>query len=38
MKNSLGYYFLHATETCLIGVKADKGNKLQFLSKVNLIF
>lgn len=32
---SHGYYFLHSTELCLIGVKyASRENKLQYISKI----
>lgn len=30
-----GFYFLHSTETCLVGVKYRKGETLEFISKVN---
>lgn len=29
-----GYYFLHSTETCLVGIKG-KGLDLPYISKVN---
>jgi N6-adenosine-specific RNA methylase IME4 len=32
---SQGYYFLHSSEICLVGVKYDaKGKSLEFISKV----
>lgn len=30
-----GFYFLHSTETCLVGVKYLKGEVLEFISKVS---
>src|SRR5690349_7446930 len=32
---SQGYYFLHSTEICLIGVKCAKGKRLEYISRVN---
>jgi N6-adenosine-specific RNA methylase IME4 len=30
-----GYYFLHSTEMCLVGIKKDSnGNSLEFIPKV----
>jgi mRNA m6A methyltransferase catalytic subunit len=35
-----GYYFLHSSETCLVGYKNNSNHPLEFISKVNndLIF
>eukprot|EP01117_Protostelium_nocturnum_P008242 TRINITY_DN2941_c0_g1_i1.p1 TRINITY_DN2941_c0_g1~~TRINITY_DN2941_c0_g1_i1.p1 ORF type:complete len:733 (-),score=238.28 TRINITY_DN2941_c0_g1_i1:169-2367(-) len=35
MSVTQGYYLLHTTETCLIGVKADAGRNIEFVSKVS---
>lgn len=29
-----GFYFLHSTETCLVGVKANQGRNIEFVTKV----
>jgi mRNA (2'-O-methyladenosine-N6-)-methyltransferase len=30
-----GYYFLHSSETCLVGVKTQVGKKFEYISKVS---
>ena len=37
---SHGYYFLHSSETCLVGYKCSPGSSVDFISKVtnNIIF